>query len=175
MSMAVANRRNLLRLAVMAVGVGLCTFILLTLATISPLVDSMNTRAAVSTPHPTTGAGRFESLPVSVFVDGKTVDGTVLRAVGAQPPPPPGTSRFPADGEIVASPALAALLADPARQTWRTVVRGTVVGLIDPTVLPGADDLFFYQGSSAPIGGSIADSGEYCPVSIRWTPGCGRC
>lgn len=157
LSMAAADRRNIFRLVVMAVGVGLCTFVLLALATISPLVDSMNNRAAASTPQLTSGAGTFETLPVSVSVDGRSVNGMVLRPFAARPPAPPGTSRFPGDGEIVASPALSALLADPAQRTMRAVVPGTVVGVIDPKVLPGPHDYFFYQGSAALTGGVGAD------------------
>lgn len=157
LSMAVADRRNIFRIAVMALGFALCTFVLLALATISPLVDSMNNRADASQAHLTTAAGSFETLPVSVSVDGKTVGGTVLRALQPGPPAPPGTSTFPRDGELLASPALAALLKDPAQHALRAVVPGTVIGLIDPATLAGAGDLYFYQGSSTLIGGNGAN------------------
>lgn len=157
LSMAVADRRNLVRLAVMAVGIALCTFVLFALATISPLVNSMNGRADASTPHPIDGTGQFQSLPVSVQVDGQTVGGMVLRASAARPPAPPGTARFPSDGELLASPALAEMLADPTRRTLRSVVAGAVVGVIDAGVLPGGHDLFFYQGSDSLVGGLDAD------------------
>lgn len=157
LSMAVADRRNIFRVAVMALGFALCTFVLLALATISPLVDSMNNRADASQPQLSTGAGSFETLPVSVSVDGKAVGGMVLRAVAPTPPAPPGTSTFPGDGELLASPALAALLKDPAQQTLRSVVSGTVIGVIDPATLPGTHDLFFYQGSDTLVGGNGAD------------------
>jgi hypothetical protein len=155
--MAVADRRNMFRLAMMAFGVGLCTFVLLALVTISPLVDSVNNRAGASLPQLTNGAGSFQTLPVSVSVDSKVVNGMVLRAVAARPPAPPGTARFPGDGQLLVSPALAALLADPTQRTVRAVVPGTVVGVIDPKVLPGPDDLFFYQGSATMVGGQGAD------------------
>ena len=158
LSMAVADRRNVLRLAVMAFGIGLCAFVLLALATISPLVDSMNDRTAASTPHLAAGTGSFETMPVTVRVDGAVVDGMVLRALDARPPAPPGSSTFPADGQILASPALAALLADPAGRTMRAVIAGTVVGVIDPKVLPGPHDLFFYQGSRTLTGGTAAST-----------------
>lgn len=158
LSMAVSDRRNIFRLVVMALGVGLCTFVLLALVTISPLVDSMNNRAGASLPQPTAGAGSFETLPVSVSVDNEVVNGMVLRAVDARPPAPPGTARIPGDGQRLVSPALAVLLADPAQRTVRAVVPGTVVGVIDPKVLPGPDDLFFYQGSATMVGGSGADA-----------------
>lgn len=157
LSMAVADRRNLIRMAVTAVGIGLCTFVLFALATISPLVDAMNNRADASTPQPVTGTGQFQWLSVSVSVEGKTVRGVVLDASAARPPAPPGTGRFPRDGELLASPALADLLADPARRSLRAVIPGAVVSVIDPAVLPGANELFFYQGSDSLVGGTGAD------------------
>ena len=51
LSMAVTDRRNIFRLLVMAVGIAFCTFVVLALATIGPVVTAMNARAAASTPH----------------------------------------------------------------------------------------------------------------------------
>ncbi len=153
LSMAVADRRNVVRLVVMAVGVGLCAFALLALTTISPLVDSMNERAAASTPDMTAGAASFSSAPASVTVQGHVINGILLQANGAAPPIPPGTTEFPADGQLIVSPALAAMLADATQRTLRDVFPGPVVGDIRPAVLPGAGDLFFYQGTDHLVDG----------------------
>ncbi|MET3808083.1 hypothetical protein ABIB25_005110 [Nakamurella sp. UYEF19] len=143
LSMAVADRRNVFRMLAMALGVALCAFVLLALASIEPSLHARNVRVAPSLPL-YSQTGPIQLLDTTLTIDGQVVTGELVHIAGATTAVPPGISRLPSPGELLLSPALQARMSDP---TFRAVLTGTVVGTIDPGVLPGRDDLYFYQGS----------------------------
>ena len=155
-----------LRLVLTAVGIGLCTAVLLLAASLGPALDSRAERTEASTPQylspswlplqdgqdPVSLAipGSFEVHDSAVPYHGRTVYGWDLATLPQHldaAPPPPGVDRFPGPGELVVSPALAELLATPEGDDLLTRLTGRVIGTIAPANLLGPDELRFYRGA----------------------------
>ena len=161
------GRAGWLRLTLTAVGIGLCTAVLLLAASLGPALDSRSERAEASTPQylspswlplqdsqePASPAapGSFEVHDSAVPYRGMTVNGWDLTTrpenLGAAPPPP-GVEHFPAPGELLVSPALAELLDSAEGEDLLTRVNGRVSGTIARSALLGPDELRFYRGAA---------------------------
>ncbi|MBM7772256.1 hypothetical protein JOD54_002460 [Actinokineospora baliensis] len=130
------------RFALVVIDIGLCVTVLLFAAGAVEAMGRAAAREAARTPV----FGGQSSLMVGgggFGYGGISVSGREVQGVG---PLPPGVRRLPADGEVVVSPALAALLdSDPQ---LRERLPGVRVGLISPAGLVGADELYFYRGTS---------------------------
>ncbi|GIL28264.1 FtsX-like permease family protein [Actinocatenispora comari] len=139
-----------LRLAMTAVGVGLGVALLL-LATAAPTILSghrarSDARDFAYTDGPASAhtvlirqtPGSYRHHPVH---------GVLVQPEGADPSVPPGLSRLPGPGEMVASPALRRLLAGPDGAELRSRYPARVVGTIGDAGLAGPREYAFYLGS----------------------------
>ena len=116
------GREGLVRLAFMAVGVGVGVAMLLVSLTAAGALrgryERMAWQDAAYWVHYPENAGKpvVESadgalfLAVSDYYDGRPMLRSYLAALGDDPPVPPGLSRAPGPGEVAASPALQRLL-----------------------------------------------------------------
>lgn len=163
-SIAVADRRNRWRLLVMAIGIALCALALLAIASINPMINSIIARGEAAQPTTANAGQTFEWIDVANTLDGKLLSGTLLAGAPGSTPPP-GTARFPADGELLVSPALAEALADPAQTTLRALISGTVVGQIDPSVLTGPGEWAYYRGVSVLPGSTAQQATGWGPAN----------
>ena len=156
------------RLGLTAVGIGLCTLVLLLAAAVGPAMRTRDARAAALTPlYPSIAAqdqpvnasvnpipaltepGVFEAYDSDIPYHGQSVIGFDLAAVDpGTGPPPPGVERFPVPGQLLLSPALAHLMASADGAQLRERLPGEVIGLIDTGALLGPEELRFYRGAS---------------------------
>ena len=159
------GRTDIVRILLAASGIGLCLFVLLLLASVSPAIQHRSER--VSQPVLTNPTGTFRWHDATAGIDGETATGTALAAVSADPAVPPGIAAWPQPGQVYVSPALAQRARSDPR--WVDQLGGSIVGTVDPAVLPGPADLTFYLGvSSLPEGNNaypiVGGSGD------RWRP-----
>ncbi|RDD85235.1 ABC transporter permease [Streptomyces parvulus] len=80
------------------------------------------------------------------FRDG-SVRGRALEPEGPRAPLPPGLEKFPAEGEMVVSPALKRLLESDSGALLRERLPDRIVGTIGEGGLIGSGELAFYQGA----------------------------
>jgi hypothetical protein len=173
-----------LRCTLTAIGIGLCTTVLLLAASFGPALDSRQARTDGLTPHylvqsptdtglpsstetdddPAAGrlniTGRFEAHQSEISYRGIPVRGTDVAALPANPsaiPAPPGVARAPGPGQLVLSPALASVLAGSDGAELRRRLTGDVIGSIGPAGLVDPGELRFYRGAQ-PISGWWADN-----------------
>lgn len=78
----------------------------------------------------------------------KDVRGRLVEPEGSRAPLPPGLSRFPAEGDMVVSPALKELLAADGSALLRERLPYRVVGTIGESGLVGSQELAYYSGST---------------------------
>ncbi len=159
------GRKDVVRVLLAATGIGLCLFVLLLLGSVSPAIQHRSER--LSEPVLTHPTGTFRWHDATVTVDGQTATGTALAALSANPAPPPGIAGWPQPGQVYVSPALAQRVRSDTR--WAQQLGATIVGTIDPAVLPGPADLTFYLGvRNLPRGDNnypiVGGSGD------RWRP-----
>ena len=155
-------RTALVRLGLTAVGVGLGVVVLLTATSLPHILGTRDDRAAART-------------PVAVAVDGvdpvylarrdsefrgRGLQGYLVQPTGPHRPAAPSVDRLPGPGEVVLSPALAALLRSPDGELLRPRFPQRVIGTIGDAGLTGPNELFFYLGS-----GSVAGQPEAALVS----------
>ena len=76
----------------------------------------------------------------------KDVRGRELKPEGPRAPLPPGLDEFPADGEMVVSPALKELLESDSGKLLRERLPQRIVGTIGESGLIGPAELSFYRG-----------------------------
>ncbi|AQS67781.1 ABC transporter permease [Streptomyces pactum] len=105
------------------------------------------------------------------------VRGRALEPEGPRAPLPPGVDEFPAEGEMVVSPALKRLLESDSGALLRERLPDRIVGTIAESGLIGSAELAFYRGAEglAPHldGGRISRIDRYGdphPVSERSDP-----
>ncbi|WP_217164838.1 ABC transporter permease [Streptomyces sp. AC512_CC834] len=75
------------------------------------------------------------------------VRGRALEPEGPRAPLPPGLEKFPAEGEMVVSPALKELLESDSGALLRERLPDRIVGTIGESGLIGSAELAFYQGA----------------------------
>ena len=107
----------------------------------------------------TEGAG-FAFRNVETTISGNVIRGRLLQA-GDDLPSPPGADHYPAAGETLVSPALAALMDERSQETLRSIL-GPAYGVLNQDGLTGPAELWFYQG--------VPDLG----VDAQWATGWGR-
>jgi hypothetical protein len=147
------GREGLVRLAFMAVGVGLGMALLLLSLTPSQALLGRYDRvawhdAAYAALSPETGDDpRAESadgalfLAVSDYHDGRPMTRVYLAALGDDPPVPPGLDRVPGPGEVFVSPALQRLLASTPGDELADRFPGRVTMTIGPDGLAHDNEL----------------------------------
>ncbi|MEV0325943.1 FtsX-like permease family protein [Micromonospora echinospora] len=144
------GRSGWARLAMIAAGVGLGVAMLLTATAMPTAGAARSDRSAAREPGPRVAAPGPDTLlhgEVPSQWGAIRIDGRLLQPEGDRAPVPPGLERHPAPGEMVVSPALAALLDSPDAGLLRERWDARVVGTIAPEGLAGPSDHLFYQGA----------------------------
>ncbi|GAA2592125.1 hypothetical protein GCM10010435_83540 [Winogradskya consettensis] len=166
------------RLSLIAAGVGLGVAVLLGAATVPAALGASNARIdtrVIETSHDLPAADdTLLTGHVTTTYEGTSISGELLRPEGSHPPLPPGVSRLPGPGQMVASPALARMLAEPGSGLLRERWDAEVVGVIGAEGLSGPAELFFYLGTdklSPPGAGRIDEFGtsgahEAVPMAV---------
>lgn len=141
------------RLALMTVGVGIGVAVLLASAALPTWLDSRDQRTAQRAMVATSSV--TAETPAAVLgMNGSTsfhehsIQGRLLQAQRPDAPVPPGLDRLPGPGELVVSPALGELLAQPESELLRQRLAGHVVGHIGDAGLLAPGELYYYAGTA---------------------------
>jgi hypothetical protein len=172
------GRTSLARLVLGTIGIGLATTVLLVSASVGHIVSAEHDRERAMEPAIASIAG---VTPLDYYggeteYQGRYLNGSYLRATGANSPVPPGVDRLPGLNEIVLSPAMSQLLSSPAGALLRPRFPQHVIGLIGPAGLIGPQQVTFYAGLSAnqiPAGEPprrVYSFGPSGPVSSSFDP-----
>ncbi|MFM9593544.1 FtsX-like permease family protein [Streptomyces scabiei] len=151
------GREGWVRALLTAVGVGLGVALLL-LTTAIP--NALETRGSREDARQDRGIGYLEDNTRSEPTDRsllvadtdteyrhQEIRGRLLEQEGADAPPPPGLTKFPAAGEMVLSPALAELLKSDEGKLLRDRLPYRTAGTIGETGLIGPSELAYYAGA----------------------------
>ncbi|WP_177220965.1 ABC transporter permease [Lentzea xinjiangensis] len=125
--------------------IGLCVAVLLFAAAAIDTIGSSSDREAARAPvlDKRAGVTPLSLVNISSAYRGSSISGRQVRG-GPLSPVPPGVPAIPGPGEVFVSPELARLLdSDPA---LRARFGGTRAGLIEPSGLVDAGELYFYEG-----------------------------
>ncbi|PWI44604.1 hypothetical protein CK485_17575 [Streptomyces sp. ICBB 8177] len=147
------GREGWVRTLLTAVGVGLGVALLLTTAAVPAMLHARSDRTVARSTEGH-GAEPARPGPHTLLVEPANttyrwydITGDLLEPEGAEPPSPPGVGRMPGPGEIVVSPALASMLADPADRLLRERLPQRVVGTVGAAGLSGPKELLYYAGA----------------------------
>ncbi|MEV5428003.1 FtsX-like permease family protein [Streptomyces sp. NPDC052701] len=172
------GREGWIRTVLTAVGVGLGVALLLFTTAVPGAIDARSAREDDRSTYVTAEKATDRTLLVSqadsTYRD-KNVYGRLVRPEGSEPPVPPGLSRIPAPGEMVVSPALAALLDTPeGERLLRPRLPYRQVGTIAEAGLLGPGELAYWAGYDGLRGGQdfvlrIEDFGDPQPAE-PWDP-----
>ncbi|AEW96257.1 MULTISPECIES: FtsX-like permease family protein [Streptomycetaceae] len=151
------------RTALTGIGVALGVMVLLFAAAAPAMYAARFEREAAVSPPVTQGEDVKASDTTMTVIQANTtfrdtsVHGTLLRPDGSRPPLPPGVDRIPAPGEMVASPELRRMLADPGNALLRQRLPYRVVGTIGDAGLTGPRDVTYYAGyrNTGPFFGGV--------------------
>ena len=151
--MALGNgRTSVVRLALVALGVGLGVAVLLAATSVPHLLDARGDRGAarviVAADHPVPGVDPAYLIQRVDEFRGRGLQGYLVQPTGPRAPHAPGVDRLPGPGEAVLSPALQELLASPEGETLRPRFPHHVIGTIGDAGLTGPNELYFYLGSA---------------------------
>jgi hypothetical protein len=148
------GREGWVRAVLTAVGVGLGVALLLLSTALPNALAVRHDREEARTDY----AFSAETLPkaddtvVVAHVDtdfrDKRVRGRLLEPEGPRAPLPPGLGAFPADGEMVVSPALKELLSSDSGKLLRERLPYRITGTVGETGLIGSQELAYYAGGS---------------------------
>ncbi|MFJ4498911.1 ABC transporter permease [Streptomyces sp. NPDC088864] len=150
------GRSGWTRTLLTAVGVGLGVTLLFLAASVPHALDARNDRdrarseTKISADPDAVGKKSDTSiLRISADTEyrDRTISGYLMRAEGAHPVHPPGIDALPAAGEMVVSPALKDLLADPANALLKERFPYKITGTISDDGLRSPNELWFYAGS----------------------------
>ncbi|GAA2554830.1 ABC transporter permease [Winogradskya consettensis] len=144
------GRSGWLRLTLIAAGVGFGVAMLLLMAAAPTASTNRQQRLAdraMGVTAERAGPGTLLALTTQTRFRDEAVRGRILRPEGDRAPVPPGVDRVPAAGEMVVSPALAALINGPGGAVLGDRWSARVVGVIGPRGLSGPDEVYFYVGS----------------------------
>ncbi|MEV6240144.1 FtsX-like permease family protein [Lentzea sp. NPDC051838] len=143
------SRKSWVRLLLQGVGIGMCVALLLLAASIPTAFGNRDQRAD-GRDVVTKGAGTAPLLleTSSVAFRSEYVSGSYVRVLAPNAPVPPGVERLPADGEVVVSPKLAALLASPEGELLRPRFPQKIIGTFGQEGLTGPADLRFLAGDA---------------------------
>lgn len=153
------------RVAFMATGSGVATFVLLTALALTGMADRQRDREAAIAPRPAATADASTPLRGEVLGDGwhkRKLSRIVLAATGPDAPVPPGLDRLPEPGEVALSPALIDLIEQEPLVAQRFPQRPVAIVADDGLIEPG--QLLAYVGVTAqelsPTAGPIAGFGD---------------
>ncbi|MEU4365575.1 FtsX-like permease family protein [Promicromonospora sp. NPDC023987] len=145
------GRSGWVRLALIAVGVGLGVTMLLVAASIPTVLDAREARAdarsVASAQELTVGEPSALTQEVRSMFREDPLVGLVIQPEDDDAPLPPGVTQQLAPGEVVLSPALADLLASDDGAALRGRWGDDVVGTIGAEGLTGPEELRFYLGT----------------------------
>jgi hypothetical protein len=142
------------RTAMTAVGVGLGVALLLLAASFPTAIATRDERTSarddfrLGVPEVRRGPASLLIAEAPTEFRGIAVRGRLVRAEGPDAPVPPGLERLPRAGEVVVSPRLRTLLAQPDGALLRPRVPGRVIGTIGDAGLEGPDEAAYYAGSA---------------------------
>ncbi|MFD5951715.1 ABC transporter permease [Streptomyces collinus] len=146
------GREGWTRALLTAVGVGLGVALLLLTTAVPGALAERERREEARSDH-TFGQQEIPKADDTlIVVDADTtfrdrdVRGRMLEAEGPKAPLPPGVSAFPADGEMVVSPALKELLASGDGKLLRERLDYRITGTIGEQGLVGSQELAYYAG-----------------------------
>ncbi len=146
------GREGWTRALLTAVGVGLGVALLLLTTAIPGALAERDRREEARSDH-TFGQQEIPKADDTlIVVDSDTifrdqdVRGRMLEPEGPKAPLPPGVSAFPADGEMVVSPALKELLASGDGKLLRERLDYRITGTIGEQGLVGSQELAYYAG-----------------------------
>ncbi|MFI8190985.1 FtsX-like permease family protein [Streptomyces sp. NPDC085946] len=144
------GREGWVRTVLTAVGVGLGVALLLFTTAVPGAIEARGDREDARSTYVTAERATDSTLLVSQTDSTyreKNVYGRLVRPEGSRPPVPPGLSELPAPGEMVVSPALAALL-DTAegKRLLQPRLPYERVGTIADAGLLGPDELAYWAG-----------------------------
>jgi predicted lysophospholipase L1 biosynthesis ABC-type transport system permease subunit len=145
------GRSGWVRLALIAVGVGLGVTMLLLAASIPTVLDAREARAQARSvaqeQELTVGTPSALTQEVRSMYREDPLVGLVIQAEGENAPLPPGVEQQLAPGDVVVSPALADLLASDDGAALQGRWGDRVVGTIGDEGLTGPEELRFYLGT----------------------------
>lgn len=155
------GREGWIRVVLTAFGVGLGVTLLLFTAAVPAATSARDGRttarsdeSAATLPGPSDRSvlvGRADTT-----YRGADVRGRLLHPEGAQAPVPPGLNGLPAAGDMVVSPALAALLASPDGALLKERLPYRVTGTVAEAGLVSPQDLAYYAGSDSLVPGAAS-------------------
>lgn len=137
---------GLVRLGLMTVGFGLGLTIVLFLATMPTVLDERGRVTAARQPLSANKGtpAAFDVHPSFGSWHGSRFTRVLVTVADPAAATPPGVARLPRPGEVVLSPAAAALAAQDPQ--FARLVPGRVVGEVGPPGLLGPDELYAYLG-----------------------------
>jgi hypothetical protein len=142
------GRTSLARFVLGAIGVGIAVAVLLTSASVGTIAanrdDRGDARKIVS--EPVAGVAPTLLRHDSTEFRGQNIQVQRIMATGANSPLPPGVARMPAADEMVVSPAMAELLADPDNALVLPRFPQRVIGELPETTVVDPGDLIVYIG-----------------------------
>ncbi|WP_062640809.1 ABC transporter permease [Streptomyces maremycinicus] len=148
------GREGWIRAVLTAVGVGLGVAVLLLTTAVPNALSVRHDReqARLDWPfgseQPAEGDDTLLVANADTTFRDKDVRGRLVEPEGARAPLPPGLSEFPAEGEMVVSPALKKLLAADGSALLRERIPYRVVGTIQESGLVGSQELAYYSGAT---------------------------
>ncbi|MEU6255527.1 FtsX-like permease family protein [Streptomyces sp. NPDC047043] len=146
------GREGWTRALLTAVGVGLGVALLLLTTAIPNALSDRNARSTARDDFTYSAKvlPKADNTLVIAGVDttfhGKDVRGRLLEPEGARAPLPPGVGKFPAKGEMVASPTLKELLESGSGKLLRERIPYRITGTITKSGLVGPAELAYYAG-----------------------------
>ncbi|MFJ3749071.1 FtsX-like permease family protein [Streptomyces rubiginosohelvolus] len=153
---AAGGREGWIRTLLTAVGVGLGVALLLLASSVPHLLDERNAREQARSEtqisdSPDTNAPKSDSsvlrINTTTEYHDRTVAGYLMRPDGSTPVLPPGVTGFPGADEMVVSPALRQLLAEPGNELLRERLPYGITGTIGDAGLRSPGELLYYAGS----------------------------
>lgn len=148
------GREGWIRAALTAVGVGLGVAVLLLTTALPNALAVRHAREearldySFSADVPPKGDNSMLIATTDTTFRGKDVRGRMVEPEGPRAPLPPGVGEYPAQGEMVVSPALKRLLASDGSALLRERLPYRTVGTIGESGLIGSQELAYYAGAS---------------------------
>jgi ABC-type antimicrobial peptide transport system permease subunit len=144
------GRTSWARLVLSTLGITVAVTVLLVGASVGTMVEGYQNRSmanAIGTNQPIEGVDPTYVQWGATQYRGDSIDAEYVQAEGDNHPVAHGMSELPGPGEIVASQALADLLASPDGELLRPRFPGKIVEILDPSVVPEPDELMAYVGT----------------------------
>ncbi|WP_405588339.1 ABC transporter permease [Streptomyces sp. NBC_01092] len=148
------GREGWVRALLTAVGVGLGVALLLLTTAVPSALTERDRRGAARDDFTYSGEVLPKADNTLVIANSETtfrdkdVRGRLLEPEGARAPLPPGVEKFPAKGEMIASPALKKLLESDSGKLLRERIPYRITGTIEQAGLVGPAELAYYAGAS---------------------------